>query len=1124
MSTVVKENIQYDPNVAVLWDKEKYLKSIPIEYIRKHFNIETAFSHLSFQDMYRNLGMDTLFFTNSKVFSPAAEAFNQSKKEVEGTGQEPQYCKYTKSDPRYLDWWTEERRRCKEGYTVGGVRITGEHYHYLNYTVIKVGDKKHGEKYDFPRFLAMDYYYFHVLEKAESGDQKHNLILAKSRRKGFSYKNAAGCVWRYNFSPGSTTVIGAEDNKKSATTFKMALDVIDFQNQYTEFGFPWLIRNKTFIQRGVETMVGGKKIVKGTKSIIQTITFKNNPGAAAGLGASRIIVEEAGTLSSLKEVYSFTEPVLREGDFWKGIMVIFGCVVKGTQLVKEDGSRVNVEDVEVGDKILSFGNKPVFNEVEFAFAPSKKPCVKLITTKNTELTCSKDHPILSSKVSSYYQFREYTKEGNRISVDRVKKVHWEYAGDLSIGDHVAVIDKIPEMFGTRKMKQPRLIGLLIGDGSYGYNKTPVLSTQDEETYRYLAKNNDTTVEKQRKTKENKTYREIRIKGLTQYLREIAIYGQTKQDKRLPVNLHTYTKESISELIGGFFDADGYVAKNKLVLTSAVKSLLEEVKHELLKFGVHSTIRKIKTYKRKKERKIKDVTPYYRLEINDKVSIKRFYRNISLSIKYKQEDLTKLVYGYASDTHLVRSAKIKKVKGKRKKEVIYLEGVRYERLRSIYEVQTQDVYNLKVSGDHTYIANNIITHNTGGDMDKATKDFADMMYNPKGYNGLVFDNIYDDPLDTRDSSGYFVPDLAFRNNAKVVVDGKTYHSVDENGNAIAWVADFSLNKERENKKKNKDYGTVITQSARNLREAFLQIEGNVFPAADLQEIRSNLLRKYGTRKPYTHGKLVDTANGYVRFVPDTTGTVHPIEHYPLKGNESTEQLRGSICIVEQPKTIDGGEIPDDAYIIGHDPWGIDAKLASVSATSSLGVCYVMRTRKYFKELGNANKIVAWYIGRTPVMDEYNENMLKLSKYYNAKVNFENDRGEVKPFFQKRMQLHRLCPPPGTILERNDISTNMRARKYGYSIAANKFKTIAIQYLLDWLQESRPDNPDLKNMHYIEDIGLLDEMISFSFEKGNYDRIMALIGCVLWQEDNFNKYELLNKTKEKESRVTFFFKKK
>ena len=43
------------------------------------------------------------------------------------------YCSYRIYSKPYNDFWHEEYRRCREGYTVNGYTITGPNYYYLNY-------------------------------------------------------------------------------------------------------------------------------------------------------------------------------------------------------------------------------------------------------------------------------------------------------------------------------------------------------------------------------------------------------------------------------------------------------------------------------------------------------------------------------------------------------------------------------------------------------------------------------------------------------------------------------------------------------------------------------------------------------------------------------------------------------------------------------------------------------------------------------------------------------------------------------------------------------------------------------------------------------------------------------
>jgi hypothetical protein len=75
----------------------------------------------------RNTTQDYLKFVNSRVFSEEARHYLR-------------YGYYTdapKGTKDYEDYWNEQEKRCIEGYSVGGVRVTGRHYFYLNFGRLK---------------------------------------------------------------------------------------------------------------------------------------------------------------------------------------------------------------------------------------------------------------------------------------------------------------------------------------------------------------------------------------------------------------------------------------------------------------------------------------------------------------------------------------------------------------------------------------------------------------------------------------------------------------------------------------------------------------------------------------------------------------------------------------------------------------------------------------------------------------------------------------------------------------------------------------------------------------------------------------------------------------------------
>ena len=109
------------------------------------------------------------------------------------------YCKlYIKDIPAYLAAKSDAERKA----LLHKVRITGDHYNYLNYGRIeRAPNEKERKQLDkegrfkvntvegFPRFWDGDYWNFKIDELI--ANNSCNLCKAKARRKGFSYKRGS---------------------------------------------------------------------------------------------------------------------------------------------------------------------------------------------------------------------------------------------------------------------------------------------------------------------------------------------------------------------------------------------------------------------------------------------------------------------------------------------------------------------------------------------------------------------------------------------------------------------------------------------------------------------------------------------------------------------------------------------------------------------------------------------------------------------------------------------------------------------------------------------------------------------------------------------------------------------
>ena len=445
----------------------------------------------------------------------------------------------------------------------------------------------------------------------------------------------------------------------------------------------------------------------------------------------------------------------------------------------------------------------------------------------------------------------------------------------------------------------------------------------------------------------------------------------------------------------------------------------------------------------------------------------------------------------------------------------------EGVQRIYFEESGKITNLKKSWAYAreslkigeYFRGLAIIFGTGGSMAKASgekghsRDFSELFYSPIAAELAAFRNIYE-YAETDKYCGYFVCDMWYTPSAEIFVDGKKYKAIDEQGNATFWVADLFLNMKRTEKRrsgKKEDYDLYLTQRCKTPQEAFLVTQGTLFPTADLLARKADIeLSKLGYELYRTAGELVEY-QGVVKFRPDLEGKLQPIDTFVV------DSLDRSGCLLqyETPLKIDG-VIPNGAYIITVDPIGMNT-VSGKSLTSII----VMKTPKY-SELG-FSKIVATYKGRHPINPQgfVHELLIKLSKYYNAQITFENDRdGGILQYFIRKGELKRLMSKPEMTLSKFLPNSKTRLREFGHSMASRRHKRIGEDLLLEWLLARTPtkklvnekgevvEKNGLRNLDMIEDRAILEELIAYTRE-GNFDCVMALMGGVIQINEHWNE---------------------
>lgn len=253
-------------------------------------------------------------FTRSKEFSYLAEHFIKYGF----------YTLYVEGSDEYIKFWKDVREKCLYGFTNSqGIRITGHHFFYLNFCRISGYNYEIGKKTEmFPMFMDLDYDYFHMIEYCEKNQKC--LLAVKGRRQGWSYKAAAICAWEFTFFPKSNSIIGAFLSSYALTTMQMVIDNLNFININTEFRKQRNPDLKDNIVARYQSDVGGVKVWKGYNSSVRAISFKDNPTAAVGKSAGKLILDEGGVFPNITDMYSFTEPLIKTGSMYSGVAIIFG--------------------------------------------------------------------------------------------------------------------------------------------------------------------------------------------------------------------------------------------------------------------------------------------------------------------------------------------------------------------------------------------------------------------------------------------------------------------------------------------------------------------------------------------------------------------------------------------------------------------------------------------------------------------------------------------------------------------------------------------------------------------------------------------------------------------------------
>lgn len=376
--------------------------------------------------------------------------------------------------------------------------------------------------------------------------------------------------------------------------------------------------------------------------------------------------------------------------------------------------------------------------------------------------------------------------------------------------------------------------------------------------------------------------------------------------------------------------------------------------------------------------------------------------------------------------------------------------------------------------------------TGGTEGSDFSGALEMIYNPLGYNVYGVPNMFDKGTSGGSKSILFIGEYMNRKGC-----------YDKNGNSDVIKAVLEEVKERVFIKYNStDPSTIaqrIAEHPMSIQEAVMRRDGTLFPVADLTDhlnyIESN---KIEWHRGHLVGELYQGPEGNISFRPTDDD---PIRDFPLKDNRH----KGALEIYELPKEVNG-KVPNYRYVGGIDPIDDDH-----STTVSLPSIFILDMF--------TDRIVAEYTGRPDFADDFYEICRRLAIFYNASLNYENDKKGLFTYFSNHHCTHLLCDTPDILRDVELVKSSMYGNKSKGTNSGKQVNAYARRLIRDWLLmpvkqtkvelDEHGDEVEkittVKNLQRLRGIALIKELIMWNPDI-NADRVSALGMLMIIRENN------------------------
>jgi hypothetical protein len=374
-----------------------------------------------------------------------------------------------------------------------------------------------------------------------------------------------------------------------------------------------------------------------------------------------------------------------------------GCLTEDTHIFTDKGYKQIKEFDEKQDKVLSFNKEKKefeWEKAELLKYPVKNEKLLQIELKDgREINLTKEHPLLSS-------YGKY--------------VYYRRACDLKVNDKIVLPTYVPEIKGDKEsFRVARLLGYVLADGNIfiqkgkfkdgrgkWYNGTKArirINNACDEILLQAKKDFEVEfgiIAKRAKRKDcNCEIIETKHQKIVNKFIALGIPAGNKSAViRIPKIVFESSNKFKANFISALFDCDGYINLSGRCIdySSKSKKFLEDLQVLLTHFNIESVIR-LKNAKCNGK-----IFENYRLFITDNNSVENF-KKIGFTSKFKKERLNNHKFN----------------KTKRRKVHYINESLVCTKINSIKEIEgISEVYDISVDKNHSFIANGIISHNSG----------------------------------------------------------------------------------------------------------------------------------------------------------------------------------------------------------------------------------------------------------------------------------------------------------------------------------------------------------------------------------------------------------------------------